>query len=172
MPNSAIRVVSHFPLKDDRRKNLALDTLRQFRIIFGSVRLQQREIEEICGISGAQLWMLHEIRRSSGIGVSELAVQLSIHQTTCSQQVEKLVARGCVRKTRSTQDQRRVGLNITRSAQKLLEDAPGPAEGLLPEALMGLSDPTLRSLSTQLERLIERLHHTDQQAAERPLADL
>ncbi len=155
-----------------RHKQLTLDVLRQFRLIYGSVRHHFRQIEETCGISGSQIWMLHELHSAPGIGVSDLAHRLSIHQTTCSQLVEKLVARGYVVKTRSEQDRRRVGLTITRSAAKVLKDAPGPAEGLIPEALMGLSDAMLHSLTTQLGKLIEGLHLQDEQAADKPLSDL
>ncbi len=155
-----------------RHRQLTLDVLKQFRLIFGSVRQQFRQIEEICGVSGAQVWMLHELHGAPGIGVSDLARRLSIHQTTCSQLVEKLVMRGYVVKVRSEQDQRRVGLTITRSAAKVLKDAPGPAEGVLPGALSGLSDATLKSLTTQLGKLIAGLHLQDALAADRPLADL
>jgi len=116
--------------------------------------------------------MLHELQSAPGIGVSDLAHRLSIHQTTCSQLVEKLVSRGYVEKTRSEEDQRRVGLRITRSAAKVLKDAPGPAEGLLPQALMRLTDATLQSLTTQLGKLIDGVQLQDEQAADKPLADL
>ena len=155
-----------------RHKQLTLDVLKQFRLIYGSVRHHFRQVEETCGVSGSQLWLLHEVQSAPGIGVSDLAHRLSIHQTTCSQLVEKLVAHGYVEKTRSEQDQRRVGLTVTRSAAKVLKDAPGPAEGLIPEALMGLSESTLESLSTNLGKLIRGLHVQDEQAAERPLSDL
>ncbi len=115
---------------------------------------------------------MHELQSAPGIGVSELAQRLSIHQTTCSQLVDKLVARGYVEKTRSEQDQRRVGLAITKTASKVLKEVPGPAEGVLPEALMRLSDTTLGSLSAQLRKLIEALQLQDVQDANRPLADL
>lgn len=155
-----------------RHKQLTLDVLKQFRLIYGSVRHHFRQVEETCGVSGSQLWLLHEVQSAPRIGVSDLAHRLSIHQTTCSQLVEKLVAHGYVEKTRSEQDQRRVGLTVTRSAAKVLKDAPGPAEGLIPEALMGLSESTLESLSTNLGKLIRGLHVQDEQAAERPLSDL
>lgn len=109
---------------------------------------------------------------SPGIGVSDLAHRLSIHQTTCSQLIEKLVSRGYVVKTRSAEDQRRVGLTITRSAARVLKDAPGPAEGLIPEALMRLPEATLQSLMANLGDLIDGLHLQDPQAADRPLSDL
>jgi len=155
-----------------RHKQLTLDVLKQFRLIYGSVRHHFRQIEATCKVSGSQLWMLHELQQAPGIGVSDLAHRLSIHQTTCSQLIEKLVARGYVVKTRSEEDQRRVGLTITKSAAQVLKEAPGPAEGLIPEALMGLSESTLESLMANLGELIEGLHLQDHQAADRPLSDL
>ena len=155
-----------------QHKELTLDVLKQFRLIYGSVRHHFRQIEATCKVSGSQLWMMHELQEAPGIGVSDLAHRLSIHQTTCSQLIEKLVARGYVMKTRSDEDQRRVGLTITKSAKQVLKNAPGPAEGLIPEALMGLPEATLKSLMTSLGELIEGLHLQDHQAADRPLADL
>ncbi len=131
-----------------------------------------RKIEVTCKVSGSQLWMLHELNEAPGIGVSDLAQRLSIHQTTCSQLVEKLVARGYVMKARSEEDQRRVGLSITRSAAHVLKEAPGPAEGLIPEALGSLSEATLESLLVSLGQLIDGLHSKDHHAADRPLCDL
>ena len=155
-----------------RHKKLALEVLKQFRLIYGSMRHHFRQIEVTCKVSGSQLWMLHELQEAPGIGVSDLAVRLSIHQTTCSQLIEKLVARGYVSKARSTEDQRRVGLSITNRAAQVLKKAPRPAEGLIPEALMGLSERTLESLMTNLTEMIEGLQIQDHQAADRPLSDL
>jgi DNA-binding MarR family transcriptional regulator len=162
------------PVRRDSQQHqvLALEVLKQFRLIYGSVRQHFRRVEEACGVSGSQLWLMQEISAAPGIGISELAVRLSIHQTTCSQLVEKLVSRGYVRKARSRQDQRRVGLTLSKRAATALKKAPGPAEGVLPEALAELSDATLLSLSTQLRKLIAQLHLPDERSAGRPLADL
>ena len=172
MRNALVRRVVASESGGQRHKQLTLDVLKQFRLIYGSVRHHFRQIEETCGVSGSQLWMLHELHAAPGIGVSDLAHRLSIHQTTCSQLVEKLVTRGYVVKARSEQDQRRVGLTITKAALKVLKDAPGPAEGLIPEALLGLSEATLQSLMRDLGKLIDGLHLQDEHAADRPLSDL
>lgn len=158
--------------RSQQRNSLALQVLKQFRVIFGSVRQHFRRVEAACGVSGSQLWLLQEIDQEPGIGVSVLARRLSIHQTTCSQLVEKLVSRGYVRKVRSTRDQRRVGLTLSRGAVKALLMAPGPAEGVLPEALTELPDAALRSLSDQLQRVIVELRGRDAGSAGKPLADL
>lgn len=152
--------------------DLQLQVLRQFRLIYGSVKQHFREVERQCGISGSQLWLLREVATNSGTGVSRLAERLSIHQSTCSLLVEKLVGAGLVLKTRSAADQRRVGLEVTRAGKLLLKGAPGPAEGMLPEALKQLPEAVLLTMHTNLGLLIGHLTTRNDQDAEKPLADL
>lgn len=151
---------------------LPLQVLKKFRIIYGSVRQHFREIEKTCGVSGSQLWILQEIGKNPEIGVSDLAERLSIHQSTCSQLVEKLVVRNLVNKERSKEDQRRVGLCLTAKATKILKNAPGPAEGILPEALQALPESALLALDSALIEVIGQLHIHDDKLADKPLSDL
>ena len=153
-------------------KQLSLQVLKKFRIIYGSVRQHFRDVEKTCGVSGSQLWIMQEIANTSGIGVSELAERLSIHQSTCSQLVEKLVARKLIIKERSKEDQRRVGLRLSDAAAKLIKNAPGPAEGVLPEALSALSAEAMQALDLALEKVIKQLQYRDDTLAKRPLSDL
>lgn len=153
-------------------KQLSLEVLKKFRIIYGSVRQHFRDVEKTCGVSGSQLWIMQEITNTSGIGVSELAERLSIHQSTCSQLVEKLVTRKLIIKERSREDQRRVGLRLSDAAVKLIKNAPGPAEGILPEALNALSAESMQSLDLALEEVIQQLQYRDDKLATRPLSDL
>lgn len=159
-------------MPDSALTELQIEVLRQFRLIFGSVRQHFREVEASCGISGSQVWLLRDIGASPGIGISQLARRLSIHQSTCSLLVEKLVAAGLVIKTRSTRDQRRVGLEITPAGQQRLACAPAPAEGILPEALRQLPDVALRTLQVNLDQLISHLGTRNDSDANKPLADL
>ncbi len=156
----------------DELTDQQLTVLRQFRLIYGSVKQHFRAVEKACGISGSQLWILRDIAASPGTGVSRLAERLSIHQSTCSLLVEKLVNAGLVIKTRSTTDQRRVGLGITRKGRQLLKIAPGPVEGMLPEALRQLPEVALRTLQVNLDQLISHLTKHDETDARRPLSDL
>ena len=152
--------------------SLQLTVLRQFRLIYGSVRKHFRDVEAACGVSGSQIWVLRDVAVSPDTGVSELAKRLSIHQSTCSQLVEKLVAAGLISKVRSKADQRRVGLRVTDAGMRLLRKAPGPAEGLLPEALRQLPEVALRTLEVNLDQLINHLQVDDKTDAKKPLADL
>lgn len=151
---------------------LQMQVLRHFRLIYGSVKQHFREVEKQCGISGSQVWLLREVAAAPGTGVSRLAERLSIHQSTCSLLVEKLVGAGFISKTRSDEDQRRVGLELTPTGKQLLKTAPGPAEGILPDALKQLPDDLLQALDANLGQLISHLTMRNENDAEKPLADL
>ncbi|HBG19266.1 MAG TPA: MarR family transcriptional regulator [Desulfobulbaceae bacterium] len=159
-------------LSGHNSNQLSLQVLKKFRIIYGSVRQHFREVERTCGVTGSQLWIMQEIADTSGIGVSELATRLSIHQSTCSQLVEKLVTSKLIIKKRSKEDQRRVGLWLSEEAIKLIKRAPSPTEGVLPKALRNLPTETIQALDSVMEQVIEQLQITDEGHAEKPLSDI
>jgi DNA-binding MarR family transcriptional regulator len=160
------------PASRRQRNELNIVVLKSFRLIYGSVRHHFREVQRTCGISGSQLWILHELHRADGIGVSDLADKLAIHQSTCSQLVDKLVSAGYVMKHRHREDQRRVELRVSARGKRTLARAPGPAEGILPEAIAELTPTEVRALYRSLQRVIRALDIRDADAAETPLADL
>lgn len=159
-------------MNNTQQHQLSRQVLKKFRLIYGSVRQHFREIEQTCCVSGSQLWILREIANSPGIGVSELADRLAIHTSTCSLMVEKLVGRNLMIKQRSQQDQRRVGLYLAPATEEILAKAPGPAEGVLPDALMGLPEEVLKNLDATLAEVVKRLSTSDAGYADKPLADL
>jgi MarR family transcriptional regulator, organic hydroperoxide resistance regulator len=156
----------------EARAALNIAVLRNFRVIYGSVREHFRSVHKSCGISGSQLWILHEVEKSPGIGVSDLAAQLSIHQSTGSLLVEKLVRAGLLKRSKSKTDQRRVGLQLTVKGQRCVRRAPGPPEGVLPEAIASLSHAQARALLGNLRAVAAELDISVDEAADTPLSDL
>jgi DNA-binding MarR family transcriptional regulator len=150
----------------------AQSVLKKFRLIYGTVKQHFRQVEHDCGISGSQLWLLQEIHHSPNIGVSELANRLSIHQSTCSQLVEKLAKAKLIMKVRSEEDQRRVGLVTTELANGLLAKAPTPAEGVLPEALNHMPEDVLMQLDLALEKVISQLNVRNNKLEALPLSEM
>lgn len=131
-----------------------------------------RLIEQCCGLPGSQMWILQEVERTPAIGVTELAQRLGIHQSTCSQLVERLVGLGYLEKQKAATDRRRVGLVLALSGQALIARLPGPAEGVLPAALASLPEVALKTLNINLAELIKHLQDSDDQFARVPLADM
>lgn len=154
------------------KEQRVIDVLQQFRLIYGSMRRHFRLVEERCGMSGSQMWVLQEVQRSPGIGIGELAERMGVHQSTCSQLVDKLVAQDCLDKRKKTGDQRRVGLQLTERGHEALAALPGPAEGVVPEALAAVPDVVLKTLQINLAELLQHIPGKDEKYANMPLADM
>ena len=150
----------------------SMDVLKQFRLIYKSVKTHFQDIENQCHVSGSQLWALSVIARQPGIRVSELAKEMAIHQSTASNLIERLVTQGFVLKERSTKDQRIVQLHPTAKGRLIVVDAPKPTEGVLPNALAHLSPITLSQLHGNLEEVIGLLKLREKSGANTPLADM
>jgi len=142
--------------------------LRQFRIVFNSVKSHFRQVERDAGLGGAQLWALSVIAQSPGIGVTELARALDIHQSTASNLVRTLSGRGLIASAREGQDRRGVALRTLPAADAVLQRAPMPFSGVLPGALASLDQATLARLEHDLGELIAVLG-VDEADAQVPL---
>ena len=150
----------------------AATVLRQFRVIFRSVKKHFQVIERSCGVGGSQLWALATIVGQPGIRVSELARALSVHQSTASNLVEQMVRLGLIVRVRGDDDQRVVRLSATERGAALLARAPQPLTGVLPDALSHLDASALAQLRESLDRLLKVMQVRDESAVDTPLADI
>lgn len=149
----------------------AAQVLRQFRIVFGAVRRHFRHIEKQAGIGGASIWALSLIARQPGLGVSQLATLMDIHQSTMSNLLRSMVRDGLVQMERASHDRRFVELYALPAGLKLLARVRGPHAGVLPDALARLEPATLARLQHDLTRLIAAMD-VDSSAAQTPLSML
>ena len=145
--------------------------LRQFRLIFNSVRKHFREVESRTGVGGAQVWALSQIRNHPGLGVTELAAAMDVHQSTASNLVRSLLARDLIRTEQGTTDRRSVKLTIRPAGRAVLRRVPGPFTGVLPKALSELDHKTLKRLQADLAVLIEQMGG-DEDGSQTPLAQM
>jgi len=146
--------------------------LKDFRIILGSVRKHFAWLEKSCGVGGAQVWALAVMAARPGLRVGDLADALSIHQSTASNLLEKLVSQRLAKRRPDDRDRRVVRLELTAKGLQLLQRAPRPLEGVLPDALKHLPTAALRRLKLDLDALIRTMQVKDDRAAFTPLADL
>ena len=99
---------------------LDMEVLRQFRVIFRSVRKHFQSIEDRVGISGTLLWALAVVDEQPGIRLTRLARSMSVHQSTASNILAKLIELQLVRKERNRDDNRVTGLFVTEQGRKRL----------------------------------------------------
>jgi DNA-binding MarR family transcriptional regulator len=135
----------------------ATRVLRQFRIVFNAVKTHFRQVEREAGVGGAQLWALGVIQRTPGIGVTDLARELDIHQSTASNLTKAMIERGLVSAGRESMDRRTVALRLLPAGEEVLKSAPMPFTGVLPDALSSLDPQTLARLEQDLAQLITAL---------------
>jgi DNA-binding MarR family transcriptional regulator len=146
-----------------------LAILGKLRIIIRTAQRHSAAIQKQCGVSGAQLWILQELRDAPGMKVGELAGRLAIHQTTTSNLLDALEKRGYVAKARDEVDQRVVRLSLTASGAKVLRKAPQPARGLLAEALARVDAPHRAQLDAGLQAVLDVIGEADSAAGSQPL---
>ena len=149
----------------------AARVLRQFRLVFNTVKTHFQQVEKKAGVGGAQVWALSVIQAHPGIGVTELARRMDIHQTTASNLVRSLVDAELLLAERKGPDRRAVQLRLQAAGVRVLRKAPGPLAGVLPEALAQLDAGTLQRLETDLAALLDVLK-ADERGAGIPLAHM
>ena len=166
--SSKPRVRAHASAGD---ADAATQVLRRFRMVFNAVKTHFQQVEKVAGIGGAQLWAISVIHQEPDIPVGRLARAMDIHQTTASNLVKGLLRSGYIEASRDAADRRSNRLRLTPEGAKVLEKAPGPFSGVLPEALAALDKESLRRLDQDLGKLLAILS-TDERAARIPLAQL
>jgi DNA-binding MarR family transcriptional regulator len=163
-PAHATKAAPAVPVPEPAHK-----VLRRFRVVFNSVKSHFRAVESEAGVSGAQLWALSVIRQQPGLGVSDLARAMDVHQSTASNLLRSVVQAGLVHSAREEEDRRSVQLYLTPRGQKVLAKAPGPFEGILPDALRKLDAKALARLDRDLGKLIELLGPEVQEKKNEPM---
>jgi len=168
-PEVAVTVSAQAPAND--RSDRVRSILLSLRVLIRAVQDYSRWVESECGLTSTQLWALWELFATPGMKVSDLAATLYVHQSTASNMLDRLEARGLVERRRGGPDQRVVRLYLSTAGVELLATAPRPAQGALNAALQQLPDATLRRLSADLETLVATLQFKDPKAALKPLPE-
>src|SRR3954470_24477992 len=116
---------------DTERHAQMLEVLKQFRVVFKSVRQHYQEVQKQSRVTGAQLWALAQAAKAPGGTVGQLARELAIHQSTASNLVNRMVELGLIVRRREGTDQRIVHLHLTAKGTRVLSGAPKPLIGVL-----------------------------------------
>ncbi len=146
-----------------------LDILQKFRIIVSAAQKYSQRVEKQLGVTGAQLWIMKEIDVMPGLRVGEVAKKLAIHQTTASNLLDALEKKEMICKTRLATDQRIVNLTLTDKGRAVLQKAPEPVRGLLPEALSQMTGDDLSRVGEGMDVLLKSIAQVDEEFALQPL---
>ena len=118
-------------------------------------RQLRRELHSL-GVTAGQVSVLSAIRNSPGIGVRELADREGMSSPGMSKYVARLEAAGLVGRTVGA-DRRRVGLELTEEAQRVLRSVRSRRTAWLAARLKQLSDEELEAVDAAVEPLLRLL---------------
>ena len=95
----------------------AMDALRR---IVRSLRIAERHSEVMLGVTSAQLFVLREIEKAGTLTVSDLARRTATAQSSVSEVLARLAARGLITRTQAVVDRRRTELALSEAGRELL----------------------------------------------------
>ena len=127
------------------------------RRLVHSLHNASRDVERRLGVSGAQLFVLTQLRATPSLSINALAERTMTHQSTVSVVVRRLVQRKLVKKVRALDDARRVELTLTPAGLALLKRAPEAVQMRLARAIEELEDADRHALARGLQQLVRAL---------------
>jgi DNA-binding MarR family transcriptional regulator len=128
------------------------------RRLVHSLHHASRNTERRLGVTGAQLFVLTQLRATPSLSINALAERTMTHQSTVSVVVRRLVRRKLVKKARAAADARRVELTLTPAGSALLRRAPEEsAQVQLARAIGELDAADRHAMADGLQRLVRAL---------------
>jgi MarR family transcriptional regulator, transcriptional regulator for hemolysin len=133
-------------LREDLSRNFGFllnDVARLLRTAY------DRRIREL-GLTRAQWWVLTHLFRADGITQTELAVVLEVEKPTLGRLLDRLEAKGWVRRTHDARDRRIWRVRLTKEVEPALRTMRAIAAELRRDALAGFS-------AAERERFVDSL---------------
>ena len=125
-------------------------------VLLRLTRELRRETEQF-GITGRQATLLWLVKGSPGLTLRALAEMEGISPPALSGHVDRLERSGLLVRARSTEDRRRVGLELTREGERILRSVRERRTAWLAERLTALDPTAFDAIAAAIEPLRELL---------------
>jgi DNA-binding MarR family transcriptional regulator len=113
------------------------------------------------GVSPEQVSLLVSIKYSPGVGVRELAARERVSPPAMTKHVDRLERDGLVTRTPSTDDRRRVGLNLTYEGRRVLRRVRSRRTAWLASRLTELDEDERAAVEAAVAPLMRLLPDDD-----------
>lgn len=131
-----------------------LDSIRR---LVRLLRLTDRAAQSELGLSGAQLFVLHELQKTPAMSLSELAKKTRTDQSSVSVVVSRLVEGGYVTRERDSRDARRLVLTLTKTGRAVAEKSPPAVSERMIVILERMQPAERRRFADIFSHIIEEL---------------
>ncbi|GHG98573.1 MarR family winged helix-turn-helix transcriptional regulator [Pseudodonghicola xiamenensis] len=136
-------------------------SLIALRRILRATELYERDLAQAAGLTSAQLRVLQLVGTSGSSTPKALSSTMGVTQATITALVDKLVARGMVKRVPSIADRRQTNVVITEEGRSRLQDAPDALQQRYVQAFAKLADWEQAQLVASLERVAAMLDAKD-----------
>ena len=123
------------------------------RRIVRFLRLADREVEGACGLSVAQLFVLHQLADTPALSIAEVADRTLTDPSSVSTVVARLVSEGLVLRKPSKTDRRRAELTLSARGRRVVLTAPRVPQLTIIESIREMSPKRRKDLVRSLEGL-------------------
>ena len=134
-----------------------LRIFRSLRKIIRAVDIHSRKLLSDLKITAPQMICLYTISRPQELTQSQLAAEVDLGASTITGIVDRLEAKGYLRRDRSTVDRRKVVLRITDTGRKVARLAPALLQDRLANSLRQLPETEQAGIASSLERVVEMM---------------
>ncbi|MFQ5718562.1 MAG: MarR family winged helix-turn-helix transcriptional regulator [Acidobacteriota bacterium] len=135
------------------------------RRIVQAIDLHSRYLADRFTVTGPQLIALQELARLGRVPVGVLARNVHVSHPTMTGILDRLDRRGLVRRTRDTQDRRRITTAVTAQGLALLEAAPSPLQDRFRSEFATLEEWEQTQMLATLQRIATMMDAEELEAA-------
>ena len=131
-----------------------LRILQALRRIIRAVDLHSRKLSAQHKITGPQLVCLLSVQEHEPVTPSAIARHVHLSPSTVVGVLDRLEAKGLVRRARDLKDRRLVQVSLTEQGKALVANAPSPLQETLAEQMNHLPDAELATIAESLDRIV------------------
>ena len=137
------------------------DVIYSIRRLMQAGELYTKELNKVYNVSSAQLNCLLTLRDSGPLSPSQIARNILVNSSTVTGIIDRLEAKGLVRRLRISKDRRVITIELTKNGKVLAENAPPPIQQKIVDGLNKLSKDEIDTMSATLIKLTNMLDVQD-----------
>jgi len=139
--------------------------VRSLRRIIRAVGLYSRDLLRRRNLTTPQLAALRQLRRHGAMSAGELARGVALSQATITGIVDRLEQHGLVTRSRSSEDRRRVVVELTAAGREAVANSPPPLHEAFMLRLGELPERKRREIDRVLRQIVHMMEAEEVEAA-------
>jgi DNA-binding MarR family transcriptional regulator len=134
-----------------------IQVLQSLRRIARAIDIHSRKLRTQYKLTTPQLVCLLATTEGEPLTATQIARQVHLSPSTVVGILDRLEAKGLIRRERDVRDRRMVNVWVTEDGRRLAEQAPTPLQDGLAEGLSDLPEPEQEEIARSLTRIVDMM---------------